>query len=478
MQALPIIEPLLNYDEDADDLYVPLLLWWAVEQHAVAARKPIVALFTRPDTWQRPLARDTIIPRLVRRYAAENATEGYLACAKLLSSAPDAQRGVLLTALDAGLKDHRASRGGSAGSLFAELAARRDTPHERDAKPLEIPASLADEIQRDWRDDTTDLALVRLAARLGRPEAQQRAIAIAADEHVPADTRVEAIAAVGELQIGAAIDPLLKLVDSHSPAIGQAALDAVARFNDERIATSLLTKLPAMPPALRARACDVLLARKPWAALLLETVDRGQLAPEAITVDQLRSVALHNDDALDALVKKHWGAIRSGTPEERLAEMRRINNDLRAAAGDPTAGKALFTKHCATCHRLFGEGNQVGPELTHANRKNTAELLATIVDPSAVVRREYANFQLQTTDGRVLTGLLVEQAAGSVTLLNAKNQRTTIPRDQVETIRESTVSLMPENLLAPLAPQELRDLFGYLQSEPPANTKSSDHGDE
>ena len=132
----------------------------------------------------------------------------------------------------------------------------------------------------------------------------------------------------------------------------------------------------------------------------------------------------------------------------------------------PPAGKALFAKHCATCHRLFGEGNQVGPDLTHANRKNVDELLATIVNPSAVIRKEFLSFLLHTADGRVLTGLLVDQTPSTVTLLTAKNERIAIARDQIETLVESPTSLMPENLLGPLKPQELRDLFAYLQSEP------------
>ena len=178
-------------------------------------------------------------------------------------------------------------------------------------------------------------------------------------------------------------------------------------------------------------------------------------------------MALHQRRGARRTGQETLGRIQGGKPEERLAEMRRINNDLRAATGDAAAGKVLFTKHCATCHRLFGEGNQVGPELTHANRKKTDELLATIVSPSAVVRKEYMSFIVQTTEGRVLTGLLVEQSPGEVTLLDAKNERTKVPRDKIERLNESPTSLMPENLLTTLQPQELRDLFAYLQSDPP-----------
>ena len=210
----------------------------------------------------------------------------------------------------------------------------------------------------------------------------------------------------------------------------------------------------------------MLLSRHKGAGQLLEAVDQGTIDAKTISVDQLRSVSLHGDAALDALVKKHWGSVQGGTPEERLAEMRRINNDLRAGRGELAAGKSLFSKHCATCHRLFGDGNQIGPDLTHANRKNLDELLSTIVNPSAVIRKEYMSFLAHTSDGRVLTGLLVEQTPSTITLMTAKNERIAVNRDQVETLVESPTSLMPDNLLGPLKPQELRDLFAYLQSEP------------
>ena len=134
-----------------------------------------------------------------------------------------------------------------------------------------------------------------------------------------------------------------------------------------------------------------------------------------------------------------------------------------AGSGDSTRGKELYIKHCAVCHTLHGEGNKVGPDLTTANRKDRAALLANLVDPSAVIRREFLNYAVQTSSGQILTGLLAEQDAGGITILDAKNQRIKLPRDQVESIGESNVSLMPEKILDALSPQELRDLFGYLE---------------
>jgi putative heme-binding domain-containing protein len=167
------------------------------------------------------------------------------------------------------------------------------------------------------------------------------------------------------------------------------------------------------------------------------------------------------------LVHKHWGSLQSSTPEEKLAEIRRLKNDLNAGNGEPSRGKLLFQKHCANCHRLFDEGNKIGPDLTHLNRKDRDYLLVSIVDPSALIRKEFLSYVVHTADGRVLTGLIADQNANTVTLLGAKNERTPIPRDSIALMVESPVSLMPENLLKELKPDEVRDLFTYLQSAQP-----------
>jgi putative heme-binding domain-containing protein len=203
----------------------------------------------------------------------------------------------------------------------------------------------------------------------------------------------------------------------------------------------------------------------------LQAVDGGSVPSADITVDELRQAAFHGNEQIASLVRKHWGNIGRGTAEEQLATMRRFNNDLRAGTGEPGRGKELFAKHCGICHQFNGAGNKIGPDLTTANRQDLAALLGNIVDPSAVIRREYINYIVTTDSGRVLSGLLADQNAATVTILDAKNQRIEIPRNEIDALTESDVSLMPERILDQLSPQELRDLIAYLQCT--GNTTSS-----
>jgi putative heme-binding domain-containing protein len=280
---------------------------------------------------------------------------------------------------------------------------------------------------------------------------------------------------IGELAGPSDAGALLALTALTEPEeVRAAALTALQSFPDTEL-EDLLATYPTMNPRLRGKMRDLFLGRKSWTREFLTAIDAGKIAATEIPVEELRMVALHQDRQLDDLVRKHWGNITRGTPEEKLADVRRFNNDLRAFSGDPVRGRELFKKTCAVCHRLYDEGAQIGPDLTGANRKDRDYLLVSIVDPSAVIRKEYLNYNLETTDGRTLAGLIAEQSADQITLVAANAERTTIRRDQIKSLNESPVSLMPENLLNALKPQELRDLFSYLQSEKPpgAGARSS-----
>ena len=105
--GLPIVETILARNLDAQDAYIPLLLWWAVEHHALSAMAQVLHTFAIPASWDQPMTREIILGRLMRRYAAEGTVRSFDACARLLESAPtDNDRNKMLTALDQGLPAH------------------------------------------------------------------------------------------------------------------------------------------------------------------------------------------------------------------------------------------------------------------------------------------------------------------------------------------------------------------------------------
>jgi putative heme-binding domain-containing protein len=172
------------------------------------------------------------------------------------------------------------------------------------------------------------------------------------------------------------------------------------------------------------------------------------------------------------LIDKNWGKVQAATAFEKQGRINAVSQLLHKAPGDAPRGRQHFEKVCANCHKLHGLGAAVGPDLTGAERKNRELLVRNIVDPSGMIRQEYLAQVAVTKDGQVLTGLLAESTVDTITLVDAKNQRTVLKRSDLEELQESPVSLMPENLLDQLTDQQIRDLIAYLQTDHDVQTIS------
>lgn len=446
--GLVVAQKIASQNLDAKDPHIPLLLWWAVEKHSVEAPDLVFDLFATGPARQTRVVAETLLPRVLRRYAAEGSTKTLEVCGRLFEAAPENERPGMLLSLEQGFRE------------------QGQTNRIKDIEQL--PADLRKELMRFWNAQTTNGLVIRLLARLNCRPALERAAILTDDANVAPALRIEAIQALAEKPSPQTTAKFLNVVFSDAPEeIRLSALQSSQALDSPQVTTRLIEDYQKLAGRLRAKSFDVLLSRKHSASTLLQAIDVGKISSKEVSLDQIRQVALHADKDLDALVRKHWGNISGGSTEEKLADIRRFNNDLRAAQGNVKNGREVFMKACSACHELFGEGAKVGPELTHANRQDKDFLLSSIVDPSAVIRKEYLNYNVETSDGRVLSGVIIEQSASGVTLVAAKNERMVISRETIVSLDESSLSLMPEGLMHDLTPQERRDLFAYLQSAKP-----------
>ena len=227
---------------------------------------------------------------------------------------------------------------------------------------------------------------------------------------------------------------------------------------------------PDWPPALRARAIDVLAARPATAGRLIEAIERGLVPPNDVKPAQALQLAQLGDPALTERLERVWGRVPAANSEEKRQRIAEVRGMLpEGDKGNPQRGRAVFQKHCAVCHKLFGEGETIGPDLTGAERNNLEFLLASVVDPSALVRKEYQAQTVALSDGRVLTGLVLEENDAALTLIDSQREKTVVSKADIDEVRPAPTSLMPDGLLDALSEDEIRDLFRYLQSSgPPA----------
>ncbi|MDR3636454.1 MAG: c-type cytochrome [Isosphaeraceae bacterium] len=439
--ALPIVEQLLGRAEDLADPHIPLLLWWAIEDKALSDRSRVLGLVDTPEAWKRPLTRSTVVERLVRRYLAENSAEGYATCAGLLALAPTPdERERLVRALEQQME----------GLHFGS-----------------VPPPLAVVLDPLLKEDRPSPSLIRLSLRLGMTSAYPLAASRAADPALPVNERIEFIRTLGELKRNESLPILLRALGADEPALVRAeALQGLQRYDSAEVATALLTHYPKMPPALQDKTRDVLVSRPAWSQLVVGAAEKGTLAAKDFSVEQVRRILLHKDTSLGARAEKLWGQVRPATNREMQGRIQAVSIILGKGKGETAAGKPLVVKHCLSCHTLFGEGAQIGPELTAVDRKNLDVLIQNVVDPSGVIREGFQQYLVATKDGRVLSGLLAENNADKLVVLDAKGVRTPLRTDEVEDVTRANASLMPERILDPLSDQDVRDIFAYLQSEP------------
>jgi putative heme-binding domain-containing protein len=133
--------------------------------------------------------------------------------------------------------------------------------------------------------------------------------------------------------------------------------------------------------------------------------------------------------------------------------------------GDLAKGREVFRKNCTACHRLENTGYEVGANLLSALRNKSKEtLLIDILDPSREVDPRYVNYQVHTTSGRTLSGLLAVETPTSITLRRGEKAEDTILRSQIDEMRATSKSLMPEEFEKQIDKQQMADLIEYLMA--------------
>ena len=436
--ALPVLEALIGRDEDADDPYVPLQLWWALENKVAGDREAVTSLFatsSEHSLWSRPLVRRHLASRLMRRFAAGGTTADLQAAARLLNAAPDeGARRVLLEGFEQAFEGR--------------------------ALPV-LPPVLVEALVRAGGGSPA------LRVRQGSPEALREGLARLADPATPASERARLAQAFGEVPYPPAAAVLARLIGEPGPALRPAVLAAAAAYPDPALTEALLRAWTGLPPAERTVALSVLASRRASGAALLDAVSAGRLPRRDVPrelQDQLRRV---DGGVLATAVDALYGPRPEVSAAELEREIARVVDAVRAGRGSPYAGRELYARHCLACHRLHGKGGDLGPDLTPYPREDLANLVLNIVHPSAEIREGYEPFVVTTKGGATHTGFLARQDPERVVLRDLAGISLAVERGQLAALRGLGRSLMPEGLLAGMSDGELRDLFAYLRTTQP-----------
>jgi putative heme-binding domain-containing protein len=243
------------------------------------------------------------------------------------------------------------------------------------------------------------------------------------------------------------------------------AIRALGAYDDSRIPPRLLAASAGFGAAERQDVIQTLTARPAFALALLDAIERETIARQDVSALVIRQLQALDDKAVTDRLAKVWGQVRpaSADKKERVARLKEQLSADTLKMADLGRGRAIYARACASCHKLFDEGGVVGPELTGSQRANLDYVLDNVLDPSAIVPREYRASVLRLVDGRVVQGVVTEETP-QIVVVQTPNETLRLPTGDIAGRKESGLSMMPEGLFERLSGEEIRDLVGYLAS--------------
>ncbi len=438
-----IATALASHGEFANDRALPLMIWYGLE--------PAVLDYLGEN--RDPLFRSSKLPHL-RKFIARRITEeierrptdveyvvsllGPAGADSAVAALDDASRVEVLTGMTEALRGWRkAPRPANWDAIAAQLATSEN------AKVVELTRDLA-VIFGDGR--AVDELRAIVTNGMADPESRRQAI------RALAESRAEGLAALCH-QV---------LTDR---AVDGEAIRALAIVDHPESAGRILSVYPRLDPETRQLAINTLSSRPVSAAILLDAVVQGKVRRQDISAYYARLIRSFGDEALSNKLTEVWGETRETAADKQLL-VTKYKDQLSAdklAKANLSAGRALFNKTCATCHVLYGQGKSAGPDLTGGNRKNLDYLLENIVDPNASVAVDFRMSVIALKDGRNLNGVVVERLEKALGV-QTQTERIYVAKDDIDEMKRTESSLMPEGLLGTLTEEQIRDLVGYLQS--------------
>lgn len=438
IQRLPVaLRPqlaiaLAQHASDADDHNLPLVVWYGIipvaEEHPDELAQ--IAIASKWPKTQRLAAR-----RLAERIeAAPKAVEQLVAhLAKDISD--DTRRNILR-----GIED------GLSGWLKAP---------QPDNWPTLLTA-IESTNDNEAREIVRNLGVV-----FGDGIALEEVRRIVLDESADPNVRRSALESMVQGQVEGLRETCMAV--AKDTRLNVVAAEGLALFDDPEVATTLIKNYRKFRAPRRPRIVSLLVSRKSFATKLLEAIENGKIPANALTAFDVRQINALNDSKLDEQVAELWGSVRDSSAD-KIAQMKAIEGLLTVenmSAANKSKGRALFNDACSKCHRMYGFGETLGPNLTGANRNNVDYLLQNILDPSAVVSRDYRMAIVTTRGGQTFSGLIVANEEKKLTLQTQTDLKT-IAAEEVESIEHTTLSPMPDRLLDNLTDKEIIDLFAYL----------------
>ena len=437
-----IAEQLLQRGEDEADHNIAKLTWYGVE--------PLVELDPARAMRLAEGAKLTQVKRWLIRRASAEAGSLPAAIALLERAVTPAEQQLILDEMVAGLANFkRVPMPGGWQRVYERLSGSNN-------------AGVRDRV-------------AMLAVRFGDHRIFPRMRRILADvEAAPAERRT----ALDVLVAGDDVQslPLLQGVLGEPSLRGQ-ALRGLSAHEHADTPSAILKYYDTFQTDEKRLAIGLLASRPNYARSLLDAVEAGRVSRGEVHVYELRQMLRFSNEQFARRIRDIWGIVRKekGDKSQQIARWKRRLTPEYLATADPHHGRAVFNQTCAVCHKLFGEGGDIGPDLTGANRADLDYVLLNVLDPNAVIGPDYQMRAVELSDGRLISGLVRGETDSTLTI-STPTERFVLDRSTIEHQEQAGISMMPEGLFAAYQDSDVRDLIAYLASPVQVLPSNTDGG--
>jgi putative membrane-bound dehydrogenase-like protein len=281
------------------------------------------------------------------------------------------------------------------------------------------------------------------------------------DESQPVELRVQSVRILGlasladqelSLIFGQLLDP-----DQLEP-IQSAACDTLARFKSPQVADVLLSRWSRMTPLVRGRAIETLLSRSIWTSQVFDAIEGKTVFRNDIDSARIRLLELQSDETTRSRIQRLFPTDR-GVARQSVIVAYQSSLKLK---GDMDRGREVFKRTCAVCHKRKQLGKSAGPHLNDTARRPAEVLLVDILDPGREMKSLYQNYVVHMSDGRVLTGMILDETPNGIRLQQADGKLREVLRIDIERLQSTGISFMPEGLEKSIDLQAMADLLRFL----------------
>ncbi|HVG16126.1 MAG TPA: c-type cytochrome, partial [Chitinophagaceae bacterium] len=308
------------------------------------------------------------------------------------------------------------------------------------------------------RNDKGAQLAVEIAELFGDTQAAQRSLVTLKNKNAAPLQRKKALAALTAQQRKELLTELPALLEDQQMRIE--AIRSVAAFDDEKLGALLIRKYDAFNPVEKTAAIQTLSSRPRYGWALTQAIKNERVPKNEIPANvarQLRRV-------VGSGFVEVWGPI-DDTPFDQ-GDFTKYKTLVSNNAASPNSknGQALFQKTCGSCHKMYGQGGNIGPDLTGSNRSNVDYLLFNILSPSEEIQDAYKMVVITTRDGRSYSGNIIGENQRQLTMRVVGQDAVVINKSSIQSKEITPVSMMPQGLLSTLTEKEVVDLIAYIRT--------------